>query len=95
MLSLFQDKHIIENEILIALGWGSSVFAIVLIVIGLMSGLSLTYIYYNNIQNGEDEITQETSTQETKIHTLIILSSIFSGIGVLLILFFAYINFLL
>lgn len=94
MLSLFKNKSAIKFDFLITLGWGFNLLSIVLIVIGLMTGLNLTYTYYNNIINNRDEIDQNTSTTETKIHTLVICSAVFSAISVVLILFFAYLNFL-
>lgn len=94
MLSLFDNKNSIKYDFFITIGWGLNLFSIILIVIGLILGLSLTYEYYNNIINGRNEIDQKTSATETKIHTLIICSAIFSALSVILILIFAYLNFL-
>jgi hypothetical protein len=94
MFSLLDDKNDIKYNLLIAWGWAFSLASIVLIVLGLILGLSLTYKFYNNIINGRDEITQETNENENKIHILVILASLSSAIGVILILAFAYLNFL-
>lgn len=94
MFSLIDDKDDIKYNLLIAWGWAFSLASIVLIVLGLILGLSLTYKFYNNIINRRDEITKETNENENKIHILVILASLPSVIGVILILSFAYLNFL-
>ncbi|GJL84285.1 MAG: hypothetical protein DHS20C02_00600 [Micavibrio sp.] len=94
MLSLLKENHITSGICILVFGWILVLISIILVVVGLFLGLELTYNYYNNIVKTKPEIDGSTSNKEGRIHTLIILSALSSIVSVVLILIFAYLNFL-
>ena len=94
MLGLFKEDQIAVGTLNLVAGWIFILLSIILIVIGLFIGMSLTYNYYNNIVKEQPEIDGATAQKEQCIHNLVISSALFSGIGVVLILIFSYLNFL-
>ena len=94
MLSLLKEDQTPVFELTLLLGWFFIILSIIFIMIGLFIGLSLTYDYFNNIASQQNEINSNTNKKETLIHCLVILSSVTSGIGVVFILVFAFLNFL-
>ncbi len=92
IIGFYKDVRF-EYECLLYLSWVSIIFSVILVMLALRSGLMVTYEFYNNLNSGKEEVTDETEKREVRIHMMLQISMATIIFGIILLMLFFGLNF--